>query len=111
MHRIFRAGLGAAPAGLGGASGPGPVALATGPLGRCVVVYFDDILVFSPTKEQHLVDVAETLEILRRSQLYAKRSKCEFGRTEVAFLGLNGLEDRLWAPIHLEHTIVNLKLN
>ena len=31
MHRIFRAGLGAAPAGLGGASSPGPVALATGP--------------------------------------------------------------------------------
>ena len=87
MNRIFRAGLGAAPDGLGGASGPGPVALATGPLGRCVVIYFDDILVFSPTKEQHLLDVAETLEILKRNQLYAKRSKCEFGRTEVAFLG------------------------
>ena len=87
MHRIFRAGLGAAPAGLGGASGPGPVALATGPLGRCVVVYFDDILIFSPTKEQHLLDVAETLEILKRNQLYAKRSKCEFCRTELTFLG------------------------
>ena len=33
------------------------------------------------------MDVAETLEILRRSQLYAKRSKCEFGRTELTFLG------------------------
>ena len=87
MHRIFRAGLGAAPAGLGGDSGPGPVALATGPLGRCVVVYFDDILIFSPTKEQHLLDVAETLEILKRNQLYAKRSKCEFCRTELTFLG------------------------
>ena len=87
MNRIFRAGLGTAPEGLGGAPGTGPVALATGPLGRCVVIYFDDILVFSPTKEQHLLDVAETLEILRRNQLYAKRSKCEFGRTEVAFLG------------------------
>ena len=51
------------------------------------MVYFDDILVFSPTKEQHLLDVAETLEIIRRSQLYAKRSKCEFGRTELTFLG------------------------
>ena len=50
-------------------------------------VYFDDILVFSPTKEQHLLRVAETLEILRRNQLYAKRSKCEFGRTELTFLG------------------------
>ena len=71
MNRIFLAGLCAAPDGLGGASGPGPVALATGPLGRCVVIYFDDILVFSPTKEQHLLDVAETLEILKRNQLYA----------------------------------------
>ena len=72
MNRIFHAGLGAAPDGLGtlgGASGPGPVALATGPLGRCVVIYFDDILVFSPTKEQHLLVVAETLEILKRNQL------------------------------------------
>ena len=51
------------------------------------MIYFDDILVFSPTKEQHLLDVAETLEILKRNQRYAKRSKCEFGRTEVAFLG------------------------
>ena len=51
------------------------------------MVYFDDILVFSPTKEQHLLNVAETLEILKRNQLFAKRSKCEFGRTEVAFLG------------------------
>ena len=40
-----------------------------------------------PTKEQHLLDVAETLEILKRNQLYAKRSKCELGRTEVEFRG------------------------
>ena len=87
MNRIFRAGLGVAPDGLGGVPGGGSVGPATGPLGRCVVVYFDDILVFSLTKEQHLLDVAEVLEILKRNQLYAKRSKCEFGRTEVAFLG------------------------
>ena len=87
MNRIFRAGLGSAPDGLGGASSPGPVFLATGPLGLCVVIYFDDILVFSPTKEQHLLDVAETLKILKRNQLYAKRRKCEFCRTELTFLG------------------------
>jgi hypothetical protein len=46
-----------------------------------------DCLVHSPTLEQHLLDVAEVLEIFRRCQLFAKRSKCEFGRQELGFLG------------------------
>ena len=41
----------------------------------------------SPTLEQHLLDVAEVLEIFRRRQLFAKSSKCEFGRQELGFLG------------------------
>jgi hypothetical protein len=44
----------------------------------------DDCLVHSPTLEQHLLDVAE---IFRRRQLFDKRSKCEFGRQELDFLG------------------------
>ena len=47
----------------------------------------DDCLVHSPTLAQHLLDVEEVLEIFRRRQLYAKSSKCEFGRTELGFLG------------------------
>jgi len=47
----------------------------------------DDCLVHSPTLEQHLLDVEEVLEIFRRRQLYAKSSKCEFGRQELGFLG------------------------
>jgi hypothetical protein len=43
--------------------------------------------VHSPTLEQHLRDVEEALEIFRRRQLCAKRSKCGFGRTELGFLG------------------------
>jgi hypothetical protein len=45
-------------------------------------------LVHSPTLEQHLLDVAEVLEIFRRRQLFffAKSSKCEFGRQELGFL-------------------------
>jgi hypothetical protein len=60
---------------------------ASGPLGRCALVYMDDCLVHSPTLAQHLLDVEEVLEIFRRRQLYAKSSKCEFGRTELGFLG------------------------
>jgi hypothetical protein len=47
----------------------------------------DDCLVHSPTLEQHLLDVAEVLEVFRRRRLFAKRSKCEFGRLELGFLG------------------------
>jgi hypothetical protein len=65
----------------------GGVPGASGPLGRCALVYMDDCLVHSPTLAQHLLDVAEVLEIFRRRQLYAKSSKCEFGRQELGFLG------------------------
>lgn len=75
----------------GPASGPRPVhggvPGATGPLGRCALGYIDDCLVHSPTLEQHLLDVAEVLEIFRRRKLYAKSSKCEFGWSELGFLG------------------------
>jgi hypothetical protein len=60
---------------------------ASGPLGRCALVYMDDCLVHSPTLEQDQLDVAEGLEIFRRRQLFAKCSKCEFGRQELGFLG------------------------
>ncbi len=65
----------------------GVVPWAAGPLGRCALVYMDDCLVHSPTLEQHLLDVAEVLEIFRSRQLFAKSSNCEFGRHELGFLG------------------------
>ncbi|KAG1666838.1 hypothetical protein FOA52_009462 [Chlamydomonas sp. UWO 241] len=58
-------------------------------LDRSVVVYQDDILVFSRTKEEHLKHLAEVLEILRRHKLYACLSKCEFGKLQTTFLGHN----------------------
>ena len=56
-------------------------------LDKTVLVFLDDILVFSRTKEEHLAHVREVLLRLRKQQLYAKRSKCEFLRSEVEFLG------------------------
>ena len=52
-----------------------------------VVVYLDDILIYSKTPEQHLQDVARVLIKLREHKLYAKMSKCEFGKHRVEFLG------------------------
>jgi hypothetical protein len=55
-------------------------------LDRFVVVFIDDILVFSRTMEEHEEHLRLVLEKLRSYQLYAKFSKCEFWLTEVAFL-------------------------
>jgi hypothetical protein len=56
-------------------------------LDRFIVVFIDDILVFSKTMEEHEEHLRLVLEKLRCNQLYAKFSKCEFWLTEVAFLG------------------------
>ena len=46
---------------------------------RCMTIYLDDILVFSPTIEQHLLDLRAVFEKLRSERLFAKRKKCFFG--------------------------------
>jgi hypothetical protein len=56
-------------------------------LDRFVVVFIDDILIFSKTMEEHEEHLRLVLEKLRSNQLYAKFSKCEFWLTEVALLG------------------------
>jgi hypothetical protein len=56
-------------------------------LDRFIVVFIDDILIFSKTMEEHEEHLRLVLEKLRSNQLYAKFSKCEFWLTEVTFLG------------------------
>jgi Reverse transcriptase (RNA-dependent DNA polymerase) len=68
---------------------PGPALTpGAGPpmLGRFVQVYCDDILIFSKTREEHLAHVRMVLETLRHHKLYAKATKCQFGRSSVGFL-------------------------
>ena len=50
------------------------------------VVFLDDILVYSKDRENHNTRLQVVLEILRKEQLYAKPSKCEFWLNEVSFL-------------------------
>ncbi|KAJ9556736.1 hypothetical protein OSB04_011350 [Centaurea solstitialis] len=56
-------------------------------LDRSVIVFIDDILIYSKTKEEHVMHLREVLEVLRRERLYAKFSKCAFWLEEVQFLG------------------------
>ena len=52
-----------------------------------VVIFVDDILIFSQSKREHEDHLRVVLQLLRDHQLYAKFGKCEFWLTEVRFLG------------------------
>ncbi|KAI3493570.1 hypothetical protein L1887_40770 [Cichorium endivia] len=52
-----------------------------------VIVFIDDILVYSRSQAEHGVHLRQILELLRREKLYVKFSKCEFWLREVQFLG------------------------
>ncbi|XP_021984748.1 uncharacterized protein LOC110880548 [Helianthus annuus] len=56
-------------------------------IGRFVVVYFDDILIFSPDLQQHLQHLREVFTVLREQKLFANPTKCHFLTNEVGFLG------------------------
>jgi hypothetical protein len=56
-------------------------------LDRFVIIYLDDILIYSITLEEHLVHLCKILELLRRHTLYAKMSKCAFCLPKVEYLG------------------------
>jgi len=57
-------------------------------LGKFVVVFIDDILIYSKTHEEHVEHLRTVLGIMREKQLYAKLSKCDFWIKEMQFLGL-----------------------
>ncbi|XP_076942382.1 uncharacterized protein LOC143612235 [Bidens hawaiensis] len=56
-------------------------------LRKCVLVFFDDILVYSKNQQQHLTDLQMVFTLLRDHQLYVKQSKCTFGGSAVKYLG------------------------
>jgi hypothetical protein len=56
-------------------------------LDKFVIVFIDDILIYSKNKEDHAQHLRIALQVLREHQLYAKFSKCEFWLDQVEFLG------------------------
>jgi hypothetical protein len=56
-------------------------------LRRFVLVFFDDILIYNSSWSEHLRHVRTVFRTLQDHQLFLKQSKCEFGRSSVAYLG------------------------
>lgn len=52
-----------------------------------IIVYLDDILIFSKNLEDHKRHLEIVLKRLRENKLYAKESKCDFGKPSIEFLG------------------------
>jgi len=56
-------------------------------LRQFVLVFLDDILIYSPTLESHLDHIQQVLQILQDHHLYLKASKCSFAQNQLEYLG------------------------
>ncbi|PKU79202.1 RNA-directed DNA polymerase [Dendrobium catenatum] len=56
-------------------------------LNKCCVVYFDDILVFSASREEHRQHLMSIFTVMRQNKLFLNLSKCEIATKQVSFLG------------------------
>ena len=56
-------------------------------LDRCVLVFLDDIVIYSATLEQHVLDLRAVMDRLRSNHLFAKKSKSSIIQHEIGFLG------------------------
>jgi hypothetical protein len=52
-----------------------------------IVVYIDDILIFSKTEAEHQAHVRLVLEVLKREKFYVCKAKSTFAQTKIKFLG------------------------
>jgi hypothetical protein len=79
-----------------------------------VVVYIDDILLYSSSMEDHVEHLRKVFQRLRENKLYAKFKECKFGLAEVDFLGHRITQESLKMDDHKVKAIFignNLKIS
>jgi hypothetical protein len=76
-------------------------------LRRCALVFFDDILIYSSSYEEHLQHLHEVLSLLAKDQWVVKLKKCHFAKQEIKYLGhilsaqgVNTDPDKVTAVMH-----------
>jgi len=74
-----------------------------------VVIYVDDILVYSNSTEEHMEHLQKVFQRLKKNKLYAKFEKCEFGVTKVDFLGHRITQESLKMDDHKVKAILDWK--
>jgi hypothetical protein len=60
-------------------------------LRKFVLVFLDDILVYSPSLEEHISHLRQVLSLLRQHQLFMKLSKCSFAQKQLEYLAISFL--------------------
>eukprot|EP00253_Pinus_taeda_P033766 PITA_33766 len=76
-------------------------------IGKFVIVYLDDILIFSKTREEHLRHVHKVLEKLQQNKLLINLKKCTFLQRELIYLGFVIAENELKMDPEKVTTIIN----
>jgi len=60
-----------------------------------MVVYLDDILIFTRTEEEHVKAIRQVLQVLQENKLFLRLEKCEFCKEKIKYLGLVILENEV----------------
>lgn len=76
-------------------------------IGKFMIVYLDDILIFSRTKREHLQHVQRVLEKLQQNKLLINLKKCTFLQKELVYLGFVVVENELKMDPEKIATIIN----
>ena len=76
---------------------------------KLVVVYFDDILIYSPDRMTHLQQLRHVLGLLQEARFFAAKAKCSFITDSVLFLGY--VMASLWTSLRLRLLAVGQSLS
>jgi len=64
-----------------------------------VVIYLDDILIFTRTEEEHVQAIQQVLQVLQENKLFLCPEKCEFCKEQIEYLGLVISENKVFMDL------------